>query len=444
VADRPIRFLVEALPNPDDVLALSRPGLAAYLLEILNSDDDRRLHGKAEHPQNFVTAQIERYPTSAKRDGVGHALMGAWDYLEREGHLVKDHRFTVSDGRWCVLTAEGKRMSRHELLRAQTVHPSTAIIETDKEHDLFISYASEDRDFVSMLIGELKEHGLTFWLDQGEILLGDTISKSIDRGLSSAQFGLVILSPNYLEKPWPEYELRGLIDREVNGRTKVILPIAHGVTHDAISKYSPTLGSKRYVDSDDLTVSQIVAEILKVARPGASEDSRASGTGFPTTIASPSVTNSTAFTPGENGVPTDALPQQSHLLSFQPCLAFEFGEPQNSSGRFVLGWNISNVGKGVARHVRYFLPGIGYFRLTQPLPEGGSTQAGDVYEDKTAFIQPIIVYAQIVVEYEDHGGNIYRQYARPTQDAAPSGAFFRYGCEELGKPYLVAKRSVNG
>jgi hypothetical protein len=90
------------------------------------------------------------------------------------------------------------------------------------------------------------------------------------------------------------------------------------------------------------------------------------------------------------------------------------------------------------------LPGIGYFRLTQSLADGDSILQGTSYEDKAAFVEPIQAFYKAVVEFEDHGGNLYRQYGDVEQVPQVNGAFFDYKLSELSKPYLVSSRIASG
>ena len=78
-------------------------------------------------------------------------------------------------------------------------------------YDAFISHASEDKDdFVRPLAEFLDRAGLSVWYDEFSLSAGDSLSRSIDKGLARSRFGIVVLSNSFLQKRWPEYELRGL------------------------------------------------------------------------------------------------------------------------------------------------------------------------------------------------------------------------------------------
>jgi hypothetical protein len=99
-----------------------------------------------------------------------------------------------------------------------------------KQWDVFISHASEDKEqFVRPLSVALVRLGVSVWYDEFTLRLGDSLSRSIDKGLAGSNFGLVIISRNFITKSWPEYELRGLVSREIH-EDRIILPIWHGIT----------------------------------------------------------------------------------------------------------------------------------------------------------------------------------------------------------------------
>ena len=102
------------------------------------------------------------------------------------------------------------------------------------EWDVFISHASEDKeDFVRPLAEALKARGLLVWFDEFTLSVGDSLRRSIDRGLACSRFGVVVISLHFLNKEWPQKELDGLVAREVDG-AKVILPVWHNITADQV------------------------------------------------------------------------------------------------------------------------------------------------------------------------------------------------------------------
>jgi hypothetical protein len=143
----------------------------------------------------------------------------------------------------------------------------TTTPEKEKRWDVFISHASEDKEtFVRPLVIALSQLGVDLWFDEFELEIGDSISRSIDEGLGKSNYGLVVLSPAFLKKAWPDYELRGLISREL-GNNKVILPIWHGVTRKQILNFSPSLADKLAIDSSEMSASDVAIKILRVIRP---------------------------------------------------------------------------------------------------------------------------------------------------------------------------------
>jgi hypothetical protein len=140
-------------------------------------------------------------------------------------------------------------------------------------YDLFICHASEDKaSFVHPLAKALRERHVEVWYDEFSLKLGDSIRRSLDKGLKQSRFGIVVLSKPFFDKQWPQYELDGLAEREMKGRDKVILPIWHGVTHDEVTRYSPSLAGRKAVSSTE-GIDKVVDEILAVIHPQGSQSS---------------------------------------------------------------------------------------------------------------------------------------------------------------------------
>lgn len=131
----------------------------------------------------------------------------------------------------------------------------------NKQYDFFISHASEDKeDFVKDLAEGLTEAGCKVWYDDFVLKIGDSLRENIDRGLANSKYGIVVISPFFLKKRWPAYELNGMVAREMNGH-KVILPIWHKITKDEVLQYSPTLADKLALNTALHSLKDIIEQL---------------------------------------------------------------------------------------------------------------------------------------------------------------------------------------
>lgn len=133
--------------------------------------------------------------------------------------------------------------------------------------DIFICHASEDKEEVARPIAELlTQLGVSVWYDEFSLKIGDSLRRSIDIGLAGSRYGLVILSPFFFSKEWPQNELNGLFAKEIYGQ-KTILPVWHNVSGKQVLEYSPILADKVAVKySDGLT--EVIKKIMDAITPG--------------------------------------------------------------------------------------------------------------------------------------------------------------------------------
>lgn len=137
----------------------------------------------------------------------------------------------------------------------------------DLTWDVFISHASEDKEeFAQPLAHALQQRGVKVWFDAFTLSLGDSLRRSIDRGLAQSRFGIVVLSEAFFQKHWPQLELDGLLARESDG-VRVILPIWHGIDELGVKAHSPMLADRLAVSSSK-GLDHVVQEVLQVVRPG--------------------------------------------------------------------------------------------------------------------------------------------------------------------------------
>lgn len=134
-------------------------------------------------------------------------------------------------------------------------------------YDVFISHASEDKEEIARPLSDaLSAAGLGVWLDTAVLELGDSLRRKIDEGLCMCRYGVVVLSPSFLSKEWPQRELDGLFARETSTGEKAILPVLHRLTRAQLARYSPLLADRLNVLSSEgisVVASQIVAVVLR-------------------------------------------------------------------------------------------------------------------------------------------------------------------------------------
>ena len=169
-----------------------------------------------------LVRRIERYPSIEDANTITLEITGTgWEKLEQIDQIEKITTFTT--------------------LQNQNVI-----------YDIFISYASEDKESIARpLYLALMEKGLTVWFDDAVLKIGDTLRRKIDDGLRKCRYGVVILSPNFLSKEWPQRELDGLLARETTSGKKAILPIWHKIDRYTLLNHSPTLADRLAGRSDD-------------------------------------------------------------------------------------------------------------------------------------------------------------------------------------------------
>ena len=86
---------------------------------------------------------------------------------------------------------------------------------------VFISYSSADRDFVERLARDLDAAGIDTFYDQ-RIPPGESWAQSLAAAIESADFLLVVLSPDSVASQWVEQEIQIGLNREGDGKTYVV------------------------------------------------------------------------------------------------------------------------------------------------------------------------------------------------------------------------------
>jgi|LGVF01.1.fsa_nt_gb hypothetical protein len=158
---------------------------------------------------------------------------------------------------------------RSSLKNVSALHNATILSSrqrSETKYDAFISHASEDKAvLVRPLVKQLEKNGCKIWYDEFELTVGDSLRCSIDKGLVDSRFGIVVLSSSFFSKNWPEYELNGLVAKEIDG-VKVILPIWHNVSKHDVLNYSPTLADKYALSTARVDIEELASQLVTVLK----------------------------------------------------------------------------------------------------------------------------------------------------------------------------------
>jgi len=92
---------------------------------------------------------------------------------------------------------------------------------------IFLSHNRVDKEFVRRLADDLRRAGITVWVDEAEIRLGDSIIGKIEEGILGSEYLGVILSPSSVASQWVKEELHTVLHYQVSKKAKTVLPLLY-------------------------------------------------------------------------------------------------------------------------------------------------------------------------------------------------------------------------
>lgn len=131
------------------------------------------------------------------------------------------------------------------------------------KYHFFLSYSDKNEaKIVTPLRDKLQEEGYNIWDRHTKVKLGDSFLNSINQALSLSQYGLVILSKEYLDDPALLNELNSLISQEQRLARKVLLPILHNIDTATLAQDYPLLLDRKTINTD-LGISHLKEQIIE-------------------------------------------------------------------------------------------------------------------------------------------------------------------------------------
>lgn len=112
---------------------------------------------------------------------------------------------------------------------------------------VFICHSHEDKPFARRMAIALAGSGFKVWLDEAEILIGESLIGKIEAGITDATHLVAIISQTSVASRWCQEELRMALNRQIQGKNIAVLPV---VVDDC--ELPGFLQEKRYADFRNL------------------------------------------------------------------------------------------------------------------------------------------------------------------------------------------------
>ena len=129
--------------------------------------------------------------------------------------------------------------------------------------DVFLCHASVDKStFVRPLAKELAQLGVSCWVDEAQILPGESIIDAIQEGLTESRYVVVFITPSFLRRKWPKKELNAALSKEIRRGKTIVLPVV-AISANNFTKQFPLLADKLYFNYND-GVYKIANKIAKL------------------------------------------------------------------------------------------------------------------------------------------------------------------------------------
>ncbi|WCM41942.1 toll/interleukin-1 receptor domain-containing protein [Flavobacterium sp. CBA20B-1] len=129
--------------------------------------------------------------------------------------------------------------------------------------DVFLCHAWDDRkESAQELHDILESKGVTVWFSEKDVLLGSSLLREIDKGLAKSRVGIVLVTPNFLERVKGE----GIADKELSAllARDLLVPIVHNTTFEKLREISPLLGSRSGLSTEEDTMTNIASKLAEL------------------------------------------------------------------------------------------------------------------------------------------------------------------------------------
>lgn len=90
---------------------------------------------------------------------------------------------------------------------------------------IFISHSSKDKFLARKLAEQLSQNGVTVWIDEAELKIGDSLIKKISEAVKKTDYVAIVLTHNSIQSSWVQKELQLAMTHEIDGQCLKVLPL---------------------------------------------------------------------------------------------------------------------------------------------------------------------------------------------------------------------------
>ncbi|MFN4011446.1 MAG: toll/interleukin-1 receptor domain-containing protein [Pannonibacter sp.] len=124
-------------------------------------------------------------------------------------------------------------------------------------------HAWDDRQGDAKELHDLLEaRGVSVWFSEKDVILGTSLLREIDKGLSKSRVGIVLVTPAFIQR----IPLAGIADKELSAllATDLLVPIVHNTTFEKLRNVSPLLASRSGLSTADGNMAQVADKLAEL------------------------------------------------------------------------------------------------------------------------------------------------------------------------------------
>jgi hypothetical protein len=133
---------------------------------------------------------------------------------------------------------------------------------------IFISHTKTDKPFVRILAHKLEHCGITTWVDEASMLVGDSLIEKIQEGIATMDYLGVVLSPDSIKSAWVQKELKSALNMEIAEKRVKVLPILYQDCEIPVFLLDKLYADFRKLEPDTQEFNNAVEQLLKRLRQG--------------------------------------------------------------------------------------------------------------------------------------------------------------------------------